>query len=1159
MTDFAKYERQMSVIASEFRLNVLKRTGISAFSRNQALNSACYKLGWACNLAVERAMQEPFYQLKCFGRGTGSAFTFKKETRTQGDDSTGSRRVEARVFEKENIPQYSYRDTMDYPVSPSETASHANSVLFKSEELCKRVSTLMDRIGSKRQLTLETSAVSTSRLNLHIPDVVLESPMSPLTSISMGDLDSDRQLTQRSNKLQKEISMLERAEKLWEIWKEWKNYVMQRKIVSLKKHIAAKTAHNRRVRLFLVAMQGVVRGRRFKRERTHVASAFYRTRVQAKVMKALQKETVKEQFKDKAEAVCDSRARRKAFGVLKHRARAKIAVRSKLAELEGKRSMRTKFKFLSLLTIQTKIIARESRQKDIAETYDNTKKARLVFRALREATRTGDIQRSKEGKAAYCFFRNSGRKHFKLFRVATKLSAYYHNLLTRAQDYYLDLNYRKGFDSLASLHRTRRSTATLEAKAASHFKEERSFKVLTVLRRRASKHKAQSLKIQRAESHRQRKNALKALQSWAGWAPKQAILKSAKLDWQEAKNARLIQSAFDHWVSQAEDSVVHHQDLLHSSLRNSAKRVLKAWKLKAGALALAKSAEQTSLYKFDKGVARRIFSAWSKAARLQAQRRDNTEQAGLHYMRRQYSKWRTHYRQRELFRHLLDRYGKKSYFYFWATYSARTRLEFRQHKAACAFNAHTLTRKAFEDWAASAKEQRGQRLKEQALQTSDRQRQRTLMRRGLTSLQVDAMTKRKGKTADALASSHFKAAKLAKGFSRWHAKVCSSASRRQLSSRALKGWKRVASKRVVQRELAKNFRDRQVALLCLKLMQCAAKLKLQQLDAKADQFRLSVGLSRWLRHMEEVEASYRSVQRMLTRADEFAEVSALYRGLKRLKANSLKNSLMYRARQHFLESQQRLGLLRWKGYYAGKKGGMYRLQKLKSKVILGLRLQQSLAKDKQRRDQADTATLRTHRLTLWLGRLKAFTAICRTKQERRLTAEGYYAEKLAKKTLRGLVIGSHNLHKSEALLPKLFYWFCQRRTVKNMSEDELPEEVLTDLLYKVQATTSDPRINAYAKVLSFKLPQHKAPCSLGRLFCCWKTAASVNRVVKQSRADEANRWRLMTSSWRSWRKVAVLHKVRMRTLSTAVLFHRFKLRHRAMRGWKRQLRKVSFK
>jgi hypothetical protein len=78
------------------------------------------------------------------------------------EDSPVLRRVEGRVLDKENMPQYSYRDTVDYPASPSEAASHANSVLFKSEELCKRVSTLMDRISSKRQLTLETSNVSTS-------------------------------------------------------------------------------------------------------------------------------------------------------------------------------------------------------------------------------------------------------------------------------------------------------------------------------------------------------------------------------------------------------------------------------------------------------------------------------------------------------------------------------------------------------------------------------------------------------------------------------------------------------------------------------------------------------------------------------------------------------------------------------------------------------------------------------------------------------------------------------------------------------------------------------------------------------------------------------------------------------------------------------------
>lgn len=1213
----------MKFVAREFRLNVLRRSGFRAFQLNLAHSSACYRLGWTINLASQRALVDPFLCLKQFDRETDPSLGAWRQEDYEDSPDIISVKSRKRGFQKENIPDTAGKDPHNYAQN---TSVQANSVLFKSEELCRRVSSMMERISHSRSLSIETpSLVSTSRLNLHIPDVILESPLSPLTSLSMGELDSDRQLTQRSNKLQKEIGKLERAEQLWNVWKEWKNYVMQRKIVTLKKTIAAKTAYNRRARLFLTALRETVRAANNRAECVSLAKAFHATRVQAKVIKLLHKASIDGEYRGKAEEMFRDRIGKKVLKILHSRAHRKTGHRAKLKSMRNCAGYRVKFKFFNLLKIQTQILARESRQKDIAETVDNTRRAKSVLQALSTAAQAGHVRRQKNAAAIYCFFRRCGQKHFNLLKAAGKLSSFYQSLLDRAQDYYLDVSYRKGFDALSKLRKVRRSNKLLRAKAALHFRQTRSLKVLTQLRCFARKQGQDAQRIEQATCSQQQAAAIKALTAWRNWVPKRVALKEAADDWAEAKGLRVVHDSFYIWMKRAEDSVTRHHNLTSKGIQNTARRIFKAWRSRSRGLAYTRLRRQDYFYQFDKGVATRILSRWHVAASVQSRQKHNNEIAVRHFTDKHYLNWRTSFRKRTLFRYILERYSRKGYFCKWAAYAARTRLEYRQNKAAAIFNSYKLKRCAFRAWFKGADSMCDARIRTQALKACLSDKEHIVKKKIVVALKFNAVLKRKAKLAKQLASKQFTSTKLAIGFGRWLDKLRHSTARRHLTARVIKGWKKVAVTQARHNDLIDGFRKRQASLACLQMLQAAAHQKQQLLDAKATKFRLSIGLSRWVQHLHDVGASQRHMLKMQRKADEFAEVSRLFRGLKKLKQNSEQGDLMKTARLHSYNAMVHKGLQRWKLYHdrflkplgiartvsirlqdrrhrmafkrwhkrvkasslshrleyrrdffsrmhlqrllsrwhtivAARARGRdlsleFRIYSLKSRTLKGLGSLQMVKVAKGARDTEQRRGIRLLRLKVWLHRLKLCISAQKFRRNALEAAGQLREEKLCRKVLGAWPIGCHTIHKSERLLPELFYTFCQRRTIKSMSEDDLPDAVVDSIVSRLKADGSDPRINAYAQVLNFSVPLVKLPSVTGRLYTCWRTAVCVKALVKESKADEANRWRRLMASMQAWRKLVTLSKARMRTMTTAILFHRYRLRHRTVEAWRSLLRR----
>lgn len=1274
MAEFKIYERQMSGVATVFRLNVLKRTGVLAFRLNQAYNTACYKLGWACSLAVNRAVVGCFLRLKGNDREEKSAYSRTVRQLDNYEDRTEDYTVRAcsrQAIRPISVPETSEEvRKYDLPLKsigrpsrpltlaePQATASHANTVLYKSEELCQRVSSLMDRISTTKQhkLSIETSSqVPTSRLNLYIPDVQVESPLSPMTTMSMGGLDSDRQLTQRSNKLQNEIRRLERAEKLWNLWKGWKNYVEQRKISHLKHAIAVKTAYNRRARLFLIALKATVRTANYKQECIGLATAFRTTRTTARVLRLLSKSAKKEGIRSKAEQLYTKRAWKRVVKVLYRRAQGKIATNAKLMTHREKLSHRSKAKFFSLLHIQSKILAREGRQKTIAETYDNSKKANLVFRGLSVAVQEGKVQRRKEAKASLCFFRNSGRKHFKIFKVAVKLSAFYHGLLVSATEYYLDTNYRRGFDALAKLRKARTSRKLYAQKATTHYKNRRRAMALRGLRVYTSSLRSYADKIETTVRRRHEHLAIKAISAWSLWAPKRTGLRSANLAWQESKDVQLRQDLFYIWLSRTEDSVARHQDLLYDGVKNSVRRVLRAWRKKAASLIHKRDKEQQRIYKFDVGVARRILSRWRDVSSLKLRHRDEKAEAVAHFTRKHYWKWRALFKKRNVFRRILSRGGKKAAFYTWASFAAQTRKEFKQYKAAILLNSLHLKRSQFKIWLDKTSSNKEAKMKDLTLRSYLKGKEKELKRNALKALFENSTSKQKTKLMKRVAVSHDLSIKLATGFGRWYRKVRYSTARRHLTSKVLKGWKGVSSALAWQNQVVEAFKKQQASMKGFRGLQLAVTKHNLELETKVNQFRLSTGLLRWGQYLEDSKNSYRFMQKMQRKADEFAEVSGLFRGLQKLKQNSDKSSLMKAAQQHCYLLQLRKGVNRWKKFhdrilkplakariataslkttqhknafkhwnaFAKSSAANRRLEQrkafyhqrqsarlllkwnnitsqqahyrasadklctisLKSRVFKGFEVLHQLKSEKAARDLNQCKVIRFHRLRVWLARLHAATSAKRDESKANDLALAYNKQSLVKFGLAALKRGCIAVRKSQRKLPQLFYEYCQKKaialckfhetipillesslpsdqkkTIKRSGQEDLPDAVVNTLLNQVKKRWTDPRIDSYSKVLSFNVPISKPATTLGKLFCCWRTAATLSSIVKESRADETNRRQMLKRSLLSWRKLSILAKARSRTISTAVLFHRYKLRHRTMKAIKRLLRKVSFK
>ncbi|CAG9326479.1 unnamed protein product [Blepharisma stoltei] len=298
-------------------------------------------------------------------------------------------------LENLSTPRSIYR-TIDKPLK-SETPPmkyHAIDVTVKSEALSQRINSLMERIQSKdfspeNYASLETpTSVKSSKVNLYIPST--SSPGSPLSTMTMGALDTDRTsqiLSKRSEKIQEELESMDNFEYAWKLFKAWKNYVMKKKIRKLKLDIAERNIFIRRCRLAFKAISEISKKQIRKKNKNKLALGCY---AQTLLKTAIRK--LKEGTRKTAERYChrlksQRNFMKKCLSSWNFVAKKMILNKEKIEKMNRKINKRIKVRFFHYLAIVTKLINMENQQNDLALIFWHDRILNWTFKWLREAVK----------------------------------------------------------------------------------------------------------------------------------------------------------------------------------------------------------------------------------------------------------------------------------------------------------------------------------------------------------------------------------------------------------------------------------------------------------------------------------------------------------------------------------------------------------------------------------------------------------------------------------------------------------------------------------------------------------------------------------------------------------------------------------------------------
>ena len=339
---YSVMRRKRRNIAERFRTNVLLRTGLRAFQDWYRKNSACYQVAWQLNKQVKYRLVEALVALQTCSRSPEPVDTSisailnyrRTETPLSGGLSESLRPLHTRsdletkgkslktllgtLLFRRVFPDSSHSD-LNLPIqeslmrtlksktaaATSPVSTRAFEALRKSERLSQKVSSIIQMLSSGKSGESDTFRSIQSRestpkrsLNLRIPTSHSSASSPPLSPISMSDLESDtsrlRHLRRVTSDLPSsrsvtdlEIGHLDDYERLLQVWKAWKDFILQRKLKTLKYRIGEKSAKLRNLRKVWNGMR-VWKGKgREKRDKKLLAQYFYCNHLKKKTFRRL--------------------------------------------------------------------------------------------------------------------------------------------------------------------------------------------------------------------------------------------------------------------------------------------------------------------------------------------------------------------------------------------------------------------------------------------------------------------------------------------------------------------------------------------------------------------------------------------------------------------------------------------------------------------------------------------------------------------------------------------------------------------------------------------------------------------------------------------------------------------------------------------------------
>ena len=568
------------------------------------------------------------------------------------------------------------------PGDTFQTSTQARNILLKSENLCRRVSSLVDQLGS--QIGSKDSCESgSSRLNLHIPrGSLINTPLSPL---SMGELDTDR----ISNKLEEVEIQIEQYNLVLTVWKSWKSWASN-KVYSRENKIMAQDF---RVRKLMRSIFGKIKEKYRKRaknkEKIVLAQGSYVQKKLRKILGAFKKWVLTQKEKKLIFGKIFGKKKKRIFNSWKVVAGVLGKKWKKIREFRKKWDKRVLVKFYKYFVIVSMIVQRVNKQKKIAETYNRDRLLKLGFQHITLSVLTNKYYNSLNTLSVNHNEKCLKKKYFEQFYLnvltqkrikvvkTTGIRQFRRTSLTKAMQklysfYSYSKQFRQKYQSCLNYYTSNLYLKTLVSWQSYH----------------VTARGKQKLNIKSRDLFK-KKNTLKTFKTWKKWTPKLKHLRTVAENIQSEKQYRMLTEYLLEWAgrtkSRLDKRTVFENRKILKVIKKGFVGLKTYWVQKANKN--EKFFEKSE--KLGKNMAKRIFKAWKTWGMERGKLRKKGEILKMTKAQKAYRKWRLVFLRKIIITPLVL---KRNFLYIWRRWKKFVQSTSSQYKQIKKANLHNLKR-----------------------------------------------------------------------------------------------------------------------------------------------------------------------------------------------------------------------------------------------------------------------------------------------------------------------------------------------------------------------------------------------------------------------------------------------------------------------------------
>lgn len=577
------------------------------------------------------------------------------------------------------------------PGDTFQTSTQARNVLLKSENLCRRVSLLVDRLGSQMGSQDSYESVS-SRLNLHIPrGSLINTPMSPL---SMGELDTDR----ISNKVEEVESQLQKYDLILTIWKSWKNWA-NRKIYARENKVMAQDFWARKVlRKIFARFKDKYRKTVKSKEKIVLAQGSYVQKMLRRVLGVMGKWACEKKERKKVLSEVFMKRKKKVLKAWKNVAGVLKGKWKKVREYRRKWNKKVLMKYFKYFVIISMIIQRVNKQKSIASSFNRDRLLKLGFKHLSLSIFTNKYYNSLNTLSLNYYEKSMKKKYFDLFYMKILTQKRIKVVKNTGIRLFRRSSLTKAMQKLYSFYSYSKQHRQQSQNSQNYYTSNLYLKTLVSWQSYHKTNKLKNKKNIKAREFFKKKNIDKNFKAWKKLTPKLKHLRSAKESIEKEKNCWMLKEILLDWLARTKERIDKKTVFDEQKNLKVAKKCFLGWKTYWQRKIEKNEKFYEKSEKIEKNWAKRVFGQWKmrwqQRHKIQIKRK-KLERAKVEKI---YKKWRILFLRKITLTPLVL---KRNFLYIWRRWKKfvqSTASEFKKEKKANQYNIKRRKQKLFKRW-----------------------------------------------------------------------------------------------------------------------------------------------------------------------------------------------------------------------------------------------------------------------------------------------------------------------------------------------------------------------------------------------------------------------------------------------------------------------------